>query len=158
MAGMMFKARRIAFLALLALSACGPAKQSTKSAIEVENAWVRLPPLPDRPGSAYFMLRNNGPAAVLTGMQSPRVQRIELHDNAMTGGSMGGMMHMTPLTEVAIPQGSAATFQPGGKHAMLFGIDPKLKAGDQLLLTFVFRDGRKAEAQAKLVAVGSPAP
>ena len=91
-------------------------------------------------------------------MQSPGVQRIELHENAMTGGGMGGMMHMMPLTEVAISQGSAATFQPGGKHAMLFGIDPKLRAGDQLPLTFIFRDGQKIEAQAKLVAVGAPAP
>ena len=154
----MVKLRIAALSALLALAACSSGHEAGKSGIQVENPWVRLPPLPDRPGSAYFTVRNNGPAAVLTGMQSPGVQRIELHENAMTGGGMGGMMHMMPLTEVAISQGSAATFQPGGKHAMLFGIDPKLRAADQLPLTFIFRDGQKIEAQAKLVAVGAPAP
>ena len=154
----MLKLPIAAISALLALAACSPGHETGKSGLQVENAWVRLPPLPDRPGAAYFTVRNNGPAAVLTGVQSPRVQRIELHDNAMTGGSMGGMMHMTPLTQVPISQGSVATFQPGGKHAMLFGIDPKLRAGDQLPLTFAFRDGHKIEAQAKLVAVGAPAP
>jgi copper(I)-binding protein len=154
----MVNLRIAALSALLALAACSSGHEAGNSGLQVENAWVRLPPLPDRPGSAYFTLRNNGPAAVLTGMQSPRVQRIELHDNAMTGGSMGGMMHMTPLTEVAISRGNSATFQPGGKHAMLFGMDAKLKPGDQLPLTFIFRDGHKIDAQAKLVAVGAPAP
>jgi periplasmic copper chaperone A len=154
----MIKLRFAALAALLTLSACSSGHEPDKAGIEVENAWARLPALPDRPGAAYFTLRNYGAGAVLTGVQSPRVQRIELHDEAMTGSGMGGMMHMTPLTEVAISQGSTAAFQPGGKHAMLFGMDPKLKEGGQLPLTFVFRDGHRIDAQAKLVAVGAPAP
>ena len=154
----MIKLRLAALAALLTLSACSSGHAPGKAGVEVENAWARLPALSDRPGAAYFTLRNNGPRAVLAGVQSARVQRIELHDEAMSGGGMGEMMHMTPVTEVAISQGSTAAFQPGGKHAMLFGMDPKLKEGDQLPLTFVVRDGHKIEAQAKLVAVGAPAP
>lgn len=154
----MVKVRNAAFSVLLVLSACHAGNQAAKPGIAVENAWVRLPPLPDRPGAAYFTLRNNGPATVLTGVQSPGVQRVELHDSQVSDSSMGGMMHMMPVTEVAIPEGGSVAFQPSGKHAMLFGVDPKLKAGGTLPLAFVFRDGQKVDAQAKLVAVGDPAP
>jgi copper(I)-binding protein len=154
----MIKLRFAALAALVALTACSSAQKADESGIQVENAWARLPALSDRPGAAYFTLRNNGPGAVLIGVQSPRVQRIELHDEAMSDSGMGGMMHMASVREVAISQGSTAAFEPGGKHAMLFGMDPKLKEGEQLPLTFVFRDGPKVNAQAKLVAVGAPAP
>lgn len=143
---------------LLALAACSSGHEAGKAGIEVDNAWVRLPALPDRPGAAYFTLRNNGPATVLTGLQSPRVQRIELHDSQMGSGTMAGMMDMAPVSQVAIPQQGIVKFEPAGRHAMLFGIDPKAQPGDTLVLTLSFRDGRKIDAQAQLVTAGSPPP
>jgi copper(I)-binding protein len=154
----MIRVRNTALAALLALGGCNSAQEPARPGIEIDNAWVRLPPIADRPGAAYFTLRNNGPAAVLTGVQIPGVQRIELHDSAMSGGAMGGMMHMTPVTDVALAPGGTVEFQPGGKHAMLFGIDPKLKVGGTIPLTFSFRDGQKLEAQARLVDMGSSPP
>ena len=150
----MLNVRSAAVFALLLLAGCNAANQPAKPSIEVANAWARLPALADRPGAAYFTLRNNGAAAVLTGVQSPRVQRIELH---MTHEDED-MTRMYSLGQIPIAAGETDKFEPGGIHAMLFGMDPKLKEGDQLPLTFVFRDGHKVNAQAKLVAVGAPAP
>jgi copper(I)-binding protein len=154
----MFPLRQATLVALLALGACNSAKEPAKAGIEVTNAWVRLPAVADRAGAAYFTLRNNGPDTMLAGMQSPAVQRIELHDSAMSGAAMGGMMHMTPIADVPLPHGGTVEFQPGGKHAMLFGIDPQLKAGGTIPLTFSFRDGHKFEAQAPLVDMGASPP
>ena len=150
----MIKTTTLAFSALLALTACNSASQPGKRDVEVVDAWVRLPAVPDRPGAAYFTLRNGGPAAVLTAVQSPGVQRIELHDSQMHDG----MMHMMPLGEVPLAESATVDFKPGGQHAMLFGMDARLKSGGKLPLTFSLRDGRKVEAEATVVAVGAPSP
>jgi len=143
-----------ALCASVMLAGCQPAGQPARPEVEVVDAWASLPAVADRPGAAYFTLRNNGPDAWLTGVQSPRAQRIELHDNQMHDG----MMHMMPLIEVPLPRGGSVEFQPGGRHAMLFGVDPQLKPGGTLSLTFSLRDGRTARAQAQVVAPGEPSP
>jgi len=150
----MIKATTLAVAALFALTACNSASQPGKGDVEVVNAWVRLPAVPDRPGAAYFTLRNGGPAAVLTAVQGPGVQRIELHGSQVHDG----VMHMMPLDEVPLAKGGSVDFKPGGQHAMLFGMDPQLKSGGKLPLTFSLRDGRKVEAEAGVVAVGAPSP
>ena len=150
----MIKACTFAFAALLALTGCSPRGETGEAGVAVEQAWVRLPAVPDRPGAAYFTLRNTGPAAVLTTVQSPGVQRIELHDSQVHDG----MMHMTPLGEVPLAEGATVEFKPGGGHAMLFGMDPQLKSGGKLPLTFSLRDGRQVKAEATVVAVGAPSP
>ena len=150
----MIKACTFAFTALLALTGCTPRDEPGAAGVAVEHAWVRLPAVPDRPGAAYFTLRNTGPAAVLTAVQSPSVQRIELHDSQVHDG----MMHMMPLGEVPLAEGATIDFKPGGGHAMLFGMDPQLKPGGKLPLTFSLRDGKKVEAEATVVAVGATSP
>ena len=143
-----------ALSASLVLSGCQPAGQPAGPQVEVVDAWARLPAVAGRPGAAYFTVRNNGPDALLTSVQSPRAERIELHDSQMHDG----MMHMMPLIELPLPQKESVEFRPGGRHAMLFGLDPQLKPGGVLPLTFSMRDGRTFKAQARLVAPSAPSP
>lgn len=131
--------------ALLALAGCG-----RPAPLAVDSAWVRLPAVPGRPGAAYFTLRGGPADATLIAVDSDYVRRAELHES-MAGG-------MRPLPSVAVPAGEDVAFAPGGRHAMLFDISPRMTPGKHLPLRFAFADGRRIDADAKVVAAGDPAP
>ena len=142
---------RLPILAALAvtLAACQPA------APRVEDAWVRLPAVPGRPGAAYFTLAAGGDAITLTSVRTPAAARAELHES-MTGGH--GTATMTALPRVAVPANGTVTFAPGGRHVMLFDMDPALKAGDQAALTLELAGGRTLEVTAAVRGAGDAAP
>ena len=123
----MRKAISIMVLSMLAAS-CGQPRAS--SPVEIEDAVVTLPAVPGRPGAAYFTLRSNSGPSRLTGITSPKVGRIELHESM----AHGGMMRMEPLAEARFAPDAPLTLAPGGRHAMLFDIDPAVRPGDRLRL------------------------
>ncbi|WP_156356288.1 copper chaperone PCu(A)C [Sphingomonas sp. Leaf22] len=133
-------------VAALMLSGCqkGPS---------VDDAWVRLPAVPGRPAAGYATVRGGSGNDVLTSVASPAVQRAELHESM---ASHGGMMAMRALDKVKV-EGSIG-FSPGGKHIMLFGLSPDLRAGGTIPMTFGFEDGSKVTVDVKLVAAGDPEP
>lgn len=146
--------RLLGTIAALTLSACQPAGGD---AVAVKYAWARLSPVPDRPAALYFTLTGaDGADDRLVGIDSALVQRIELHES-MGGGAHGGMA-MRPLAGVDVPARGSALFQPGGKHAMLFGVDKAITPGTAIPLRFRFASGRAVEAEAKTVATGEAAP
>lgn len=132
----------------LALAACGVPRADPQ--VSVENARVTLPAVKGRPGAGYFDLKASGQPLRLAAVTSPRVQRIELHE------SMGGhgAMRMEPLKEASFPADGKLAFAPGGKHAMLFGIDPALKVGDRLPLTFTFDRAPAVQVEADVLGPG----
>jgi copper(I)-binding protein len=69
-----------------------------------------------------------------------------------------GMMAMGPLEEATIAPGEKLIFEPGGKHAMLFGIAPDAEAGDTIPLTFTFEAAPAVTVEAQLVAAGGEEP
>jgi periplasmic copper chaperone A len=124
---------RLALLAatlMLGLTSCDTAKYEEAGA---ENVWVRLPAVPGRPGAAYFTLRAGVDTLTLDGIESPQVERIELHQTMTDPGRISSM---AKIGEVEIPAKEIVRFAPGGRHAMLFGIDPSIKPGDRITLTF----------------------
>jgi periplasmic copper chaperone A len=135
--------------AALALSACQ--QGSDEQQVEVEEAWVRLPAVDGRPGAAYFVLRSYASQNRLVSVTSESVERIELHDNMVEGG----MNRMVPLEDTSLPQRTEVAFEPGGKHAMLFGLDPSLEPGGRIDLTFDFETTPPVTVRAELVAPGA---
>jgi copper(I)-binding protein len=117
-----------ALIACLPLGSCGAPEEPRAS---VEEAWVRLPAVQGRPGAAYFTIRTTNDPTRLVAVTSPRVARIELHQS-MTGHSSG----MERARDLTFDDG--LEFVPGGRHAMLFGLDPALRPGDRIPLTFTF--------------------
>jgi copper(I)-binding protein len=130
-------------LGALLLTACQPAPDSAN--VTVEQARVTLPAVQGRPGAAYFVIESSTDAR-LTGLTSARAQRIELHDS-----SAG---RMRPLEDSRIPEGERIKFAPGGRHAMIFGLDPALKVGDRLALTFNFDGSPPVTAEAEVQGPG----
>jgi len=121
----------------------------------VTKAWVRLPAVAGAPGAAYFTINGGRSATRLQRVESALISRIELHESME---DHGGMSSMKPLESVDLPAGGTITFAPGGKHAMLFGVEGVVKPGTAIPLRFGFADGKTAEAEAKTVAAGGDAP
>jgi copper(I)-binding protein len=133
---------------LLGVTACDRAPQPPQ--VTVENAVVTLPAISGRPGAAYFTLRTNRDATRLVRVSSPQVGRIELHETARDGP----VSRMGPLREATFSPNMPMTFAPGGRHAMLFEIDPSLRAGGRARLTFNFEPAPAVTVEAEVRGPG----
>ena len=133
---------------LLAAAACGDSPAGAP--VTVEEAWVQLPAVTGRPGSAYFTLGSPYRNGRLIGLSSPAAERIELHETR----TKDGISRMQPLESTAFGDIGEIEFRPGGKHAMVFGIDPALKPGDRISLTFTFDHALPVTAEAEVRAIG----
>jgi len=133
---------------LAALAACHGAPQTPHATVTA--ATVTLPPIPDRPGVAYFMAETTQPTR-LTGITSPAIGRIELHES-MTEGTMATMR---PLANVPVTPGTPTAFAPGGKHAMLYDIAPSVRAGGTVRLIFHFEDLPPVDVDAEVRDFGA---
>ncbi|MGA9580662.1 MAG: copper chaperone PCu(A)C [Allosphingosinicella sp.] len=122
--------------------------------VRVSDAWVRLPAARNRPGGAYFRMEAGSEGTRLVGVSSPSVRWIELHETEMEGSKAS----MKRRRDVEFPSRGELVFEPGGRHLMLFGIDPKVKAGDRIAFTFSFNVAPPITVEAEVRAAGDEAP
>lgn len=124
-----------------------PVKESQdRTALRVQDAWVRLNPVPGRPSAGYLTVTGGGQADRLIGVTAPGA-RIEMHSMAMTGG----VMSMAKLDGVAVPAGATVNFASGGNHLMIFGLSGTPKT---LPVTLAFGSGKKVTVTAAVRAAG----
>ena len=138
---------RLAALLLPALALAGCAKPKETY---VDAAWVRLPAVRSQPGAAYFTIHGGKADKTLIAVGTDVAIRSELHD------SMGG--GMKPVASVPVPAGSTVAFTPGGRHVMLYSLNPTVKPGSKITLTFTFADGERILQDAAVVDAGAAAP
>jgi copper(I)-binding protein len=140
--------RRIVATLLIcaSLAACNTRPEEPR--VKVEGAVVHLPAVKGRPGAAYFTLRTNNDPTKLVSVASPNIERVELHDSVTTNG-VSRMQRVEALSF-----GKALELEPGGRHAMLFGLDVKLKPGATIPLTFTFEPAPPVSVEAKVVGPG----
>ena len=120
----------------------------------VDRAWVKMNPNPKAPSAGYFTV-HGGPVPVeLRGVMTDRALRIEMHESLESGG----MMTMKPVDSVAIPAKTDVTFAPGGKHIMLFGVNPEAVAQGKIPLTFLFSNGDRIIFDAVIQKAEGAAP
>lgn len=146
----------LTLFALMTLAACqqkAPAP-ATAAEVSVTDAIIRLAPVEGRPSAAYFTLHGGKAPDRLEAVTSPRAATIDLHESKMDGG----VMSMSLLTGVDVPAGGYVVFKSGGNHAMLFGMDPAVKPGATVPLSFTFQSGKKIEVEAKAIAAGDEMP
>lgn len=134
---------------VLALTACHAPPE-----LSIDHGYIRLAAVPSRPAVAYFTLHGGPADTVLIAVGSPVSVKSELHESM----NAGGMATMKPLGDVGVPAGSTIDFKPGGKHLMLFDVNPGIKPGRVVTLTFTFADGRRIDYDAKTIAAGAPVP
>lgn len=147
---------------LLALGACGEAPEvppetvaatappEAPPGISLSDARVQLPAVSGRPGVAYFIIsQSSGPPRTVAGVAVELAGRTEMHETMKKGEAMT----MQPVESVALESGKSVEFAPGGKHVMLFDLDPKLRFEDSVELTVTFDGGDKAATRARVTTV-----
>lgn len=132
-----------------ALASCGGPKEVT-----LDHGWVRLPAVAGRPAAAYFTLHGGEKGAILIGVSSPDAKSASLHESM----DMNGVSSMAALTQVAAPAGGSVTFEPGGKHVMLFGLKPGIAPGATVRLRLTFANGKALDASLPAIAASAPVP
>ena len=142
--------RTFSTLLLVALAGCAKEEQ-----LRVTDAWVRYSPVRENPSAAYFTIQGGPQDVSLIGVSTEVAIRSEMHET-MAGHE--GMASMKPVTNVQVPAGSEVRFEPGGKHVMLWNLNPGLKPPKRIVMTFSFSNGERIQADAPLVAAGQEPP
>ena len=136
------------FAALLALGAC------QRHDIYIDKGYVRLAAVKGQPAAAYFTLHGGGKDSTLISIGTEYAIRSEMHESM----KMGGMSSMKPVDHLALPADGTLEFKPGGKHLMLYDLNPEIVPGRTLALTFTFSDGTRLEYPALVIAAGATPP
>ncbi len=138
--------RAFALIAALTLNGCAPDPE-----LRVDDAYVRLAATPKNPAAAYFMIVGGPKTDRLLDVSSPVVIRTEMHESMKSGG----MMSMKPIEGgVEIPAGGAVEFKPGGKHVMMFNVNPGILPPRTMPMIFVFASGERISVDAKVKLAG----
>lgn len=145
----MFRAAAATLIAAAALTGCAPEKQ-----LSISDAWVRLAAVEGRPAAGYFTIQGGPQDATLVSVRTDLAVRTELHETRQVEGGMA----MESLDQVPVPALQQVRFAPGGKHAMLFGVNPSVQPGTSLTFTFTFADATRIQQKARVIAAGDPAP
>ncbi len=139
----------------LALAGC----QKRAPVQKVTNVWIRLGAVDTAPAAAYFNVYGGEQADRLLQVSSEVNTRTELHQSmtmAPSAGSGQAMASMKPTGPVDIPAGGKVEFKPGGRHAMLFGMNPAIKPGTPVTLTFTFASGMEINVDAGTQSASAP--
>lgn len=134
----------------LMITACQRTPEPT-----AQEAWIRLPAVAERPGAAYFTLKGGDHDTSLIKVSTPIALRTELHETMkMTSGAMT----MAPMNDTPVAAGKTVEFKPGGKHVMLFDMNPDARPGQTVPLKLSFADGTTISVEAKTVPAGAAKP
>ena len=140
------------------LTACGETADAPAGAAEavpgltIENARLVLPPVAGNPAAIYMDVGYTGErsttlrAAAVTG-----AERAELHETSewkheMVMGEMGPLL---------LNSGDEVSFEPGGKHIMVFGLPETVEAGQNVEVTLTVVGGDKTSFEAEVVPAGA---
>ena len=137
-----------------ALLLAGCDARSTSSSVWVSNPVVRLPAAAGGPGAGYLTMSASPDHVALVSISSPRAERIEIHETMASGS----MTRMRPLERIELRNGEEIRFAPGGRHLMLFGVDPALKPGDHISLMLHFSANAGATVSARVIGPGEEVP
>lgn len=132
-------------------SSAGPSPSASaaapSSAITVRDSWVKAA---DKGMTAAFgTLVNDGDTDITVVSAASALSPIELHEMTMKDGKM--VMQPKAGGFVIKAKGSHV-LEPGGDHLMLMNVAKPVRAGDELVVTLTFADGKTAQ----FIAVAKP--
>jgi len=144
-----FMALSMVLIAATSLTGC-----QRPEGLYADHAYVRMGPVKGRPSVAYVTLHGAAANTVLLSITSPAAIRSELHESM----TQGGMASMVPIKSVPLPADGTVEFKPGGKHVMLFDINPSVQPGGSIPLLLTFANNQRIELNAPVIGAGDPAP
>ena len=119
----------------------------------VDQAYVKVNANPDAPAAGYFTIHGGPEDTKLLQITTDGVLKLEMHESVMKDG----MMTMQPIQSVDVPAKSVVKFEPGGKHVMLFGLNPAMVDFGKVTFTMVFSNGDRLIVDAPIQKTGAPA-
>lgn len=133
-----------------ALSAC-----ADPAPLYVDQAWISASSdVTKQPSAGYLVIHGGETDSQLRAVQADTAQRIEMHDSVMAGG----MMTMKSLDSVDVPAKSSVAFAPGGRHLMIFGLNPGAVKMGKTQLTLTFSNGDRIIVDAVIRKQGEAPP
>ncbi|WP_319291207.1 copper chaperone PCu(A)C [Sphingobium sp.] len=120
----------------------------------VDQAWIRISPNKDTPSAGYFVVHGGEASVELRDVITDRALRVEMHEST----SKDGKMTMQPIEAVPVPAKTQVAFAPGGKHLMLWGVNPEAVQQGKVPLTFLFSNGDRIIVDAIVQKTGAAAP
>lgn len=146
----------LVLVAALGLASCGSgdagASPSDEGGITLTDATVDWPANPEV-GAVRLRVHNDGATAdELVGASSDASRSTMVH-RSVTDAQGRATMEMA--ADLEIPARSTVTFEPGGLHIMLDGLQRDLEVGDEVQVTLVFRDAGPITTTARVVEPGS---
>jgi periplasmic copper chaperone A len=120
----------------------------------VDQAWIRISPNKDMPSAGYFVVHGGEASVDLRDVITDRALRVEMHESM----SKDGKMTMQPIKAVPVPAKTQVAFAPGGKHLMLWGVNPEAVQQGKVPLTFLFSNGDRIIVDAIVQKTGAAAP
>ena len=125
------------------------AQQQSDLGMEFTDARLVLPPVAGNPAAIYFDLAYDGErSTTLRAVSVAGAERAELHETSEWNGQMV-MGEMGPLL---LNPGDEVTFEPGGRHVMVFGVPENMTPGQTVEVTMTVVGGDKASFEAQVVA------
>ena len=113
--------------------------------VELINASARATTPGMTSSAAYMTIRNTGEELLeLTGVESPFAKKSELHTTLM----QDGVMKMEHVEVFQLQPGEEASFEPGGYHVMLMGLNQGIKAGDKVPVSLTFNGQKTVTVEA----------
>ena len=142
---------------VLPLAACSQeaaepvAPEDGIAGLSITNARMALPAVSGNPAAVYFDAEYDGDRTItIRSADVAGAARAEVHDTM----EYGGEMVMNETSPVAMRNGDAVSFEPGGKHVMAFELDPNLAAGGTTEVTLIIAGGDKHSFEVPIQAAG----
>jgi len=116
-----------------------------ESAIQIRDAWVRVPNPATHLAGGYMMIVNLGDSAdAIVGASSSAAEVVEIHEMK----TVEGVMRMSMLDRLEIPARSSVKLEPGGQHLMFIRLTRDLKAGDTVDVALKMESGKTISVSA----------
>lgn len=138
-----------AAVALWLAAGIGAADSSPASgALEVEGAWARATAPGAAVGAVYMVIRNPGQRSDrLLSATTSRAARVEFHATIRDADRV----RMQRVDPVHVAARADLKLEPGGLHAMLFGLKTPLRRDESLPLTLVFERAGRVQVEVRVL-------
>ncbi|HEX5536830.1 MAG TPA: copper chaperone PCu(A)C [Sphingobium sp.] len=134
-----------ALVAPLALVSCAEPQP-----LYVDQAWIRPNPNGQGPAAGYLVIHGGEAAVRLLRVTSDAAMRIEMHQSV----TQDGMTTMEKIDSLDVPAKEKVTFEPGGKHLMIFNINPAAIQAGKLTMTLLFSNDDRLIVDAQIRDAG----
>lgn len=121
-------------VAALTLASCGDNPVAGTKPLNVVSGHIEMGATPDRPAVGYFRVQGGPQPVELVAVTATMAQRVEMHESVKEND----MVTMKPITSAAVPARGELRFAPGGKHLMIWNINPAAVRAGKLPMTFIF--------------------